>query len=140
MGSGPAGSESAAPTSTPGAVGRGAVRIVARRRQGQLEQQRVTHELLEVDLVALDRVGVAVERVRLEQLAHADVEVGGELPEAGAALALPAGVQLTPGDDAVGHPLEHEIEAHRLDDAGDGRAEVGDAPPRGGPDGARRDG
>ena len=64
--------------------------------------------------------------MRFEQLADADVEVGGELPEAVAALALPAGVQLAPGDDAVGHPLEHEIEPHRLDDAGDGRAEVGD--------------
>ena len=90
--------------------------------------------------MALDRVGVAVERMRLEQLAHADVEVGGELPEAGAALALPAGVQLTPGDDAVGHPLEHEIEPHRLDDAGDGRAEVGDGRLEVDADGARRDG
>ena len=76
--------------------------------------------------MALEGVGVAVDGVRLEQLGHADGEIGGELAAGTAALAFPAGVQLAPGHDAVGHPLEHEVEAHRLDDAGDGGTEVGE--------------
>ena len=76
--------------------------------------------------MALDRVGVAVDRVGLVELGDADGEVGGELAEAGAALALPAGVELAPGHDAVGDTLEHEVETDRLDDARHRRAEVGE--------------
>ena len=115
--------------------------VGARRRQGELEHQCVADQLLEVDLVALDRVGLVVlERVALEQLGHADDEVGGELAQAGAALAFPAGVELAPGHDAVGHAFQHEVEADGLDDAGDRGAERRRPPPPGAGDGARQGG
>ena len=64
---------------------------------GQLEQHGVAHQLLEVDLVALDRVGLALDRVGLEELV--DVEVSGslEVPEAAAALRRASGRRRRPG-------------------------------------------
>src|SRR5215207_5640426 len=101
-----------------------AVGTVARRREGQLQHERVAHELLEVELVALDGVGVTVDGVGFVELGDTDGEVGGELAEARAALSVPTSVQLTPRHDPVRNALQHEVEADRLDDARDRRAEV----------------
>ncbi len=109
-----------------GQLHRDAVVALAHRRERELEHQRVAHELLEIELVALDRIGVVVDGVRLVELGDTHGEVGGDLAQAGAALAFPAGVQLAPGDDAVGNSLEHEVEAHRLHDPRHRCAEVGE--------------
>src|SRR3954471_6547499 len=77
-----------------GRLGRRAVGARTRRRERQLQHQRVAHKLLEIDLVTLDRIGVLVEWVRFVELGDPDGEVGGDLTEAGAALAVPTGVEL----------------------------------------------
>ena len=39
-------------------------------------------------------------------------------------LGVPAGLQLTANDDAVGDPLQHDVEMHRRLDAGDRRPQA----------------
>src|SRR5213076_181798 len=58
----------------------------ARRRERELEEHRVAYELLEVDLVTEQRVRVTVDPMRLEELAHRDAEVVGDVAETHAAL------------------------------------------------------
>jgi hypothetical protein len=53
-------------------------RLDAAGRERQLEQDGVAHQLLEIDLVTLDGVGLALDRCRLEQLVG--VQVGTTMP------------------------------------------------------------
>ncbi len=100
----------------------------ARGGKGEFEQDRISDELLEVDLVTEQGVGLAVDGVRHEELpSDRDVEVGRDLAQADAAGTGPMGTDHAPGDDTVGHSFEHEIELHGLLDARGSPTEVLDS-------------
>ena len=95
-------------------------------RERELEEHRVADELFEVDHVAIERVGLAVDRVVLVEFADRDDEVAGEIAETDAAVPRPVRADLPPSDDALGHALEHEVEGDGAVDTRGGPAEVHD--------------
>src|SRR5207342_980531 len=84
----------AAARAQPGAVGS------AQRRGRQLQEQRVAHEGFEVDHVDVEQIGLARERVRLEQLVDMDRDLARDRGQAAAAGRVPAGAYLAAYDDA----------------------------------------
>ena len=84
-----------------------------------------TRGKLEVDEVPVERVGLAFDRRRLVQLGDGG-RVAAQRLQAGAALGVPVGVDRAPGHDAVGHPLQDEIEGDGLVDPRGGTPEVRD--------------
>ena len=80
------------------------------RRRRQLEQDGVADDLVEIDGVVIEEVGLAVDRVGLEQLVDADRERALDGLEAAAALGRPDDVDLAPHDDALGDALERRLD------------------------------
>src|SRR5262249_53311901 len=70
----------------------GQARRGAVRGEWQLEHHGVACELLEIDLVTLDRIGLPLHRFGLEELVDVELDRLVELREAVAALALPPGL------------------------------------------------
>ena len=72
----------------------------------------------------VDRVGLALDRVGLEQLVDVELDAALEVAR-GSTLHSPRQSRRdrAPDDDPVGDPLEHEVELDRLVDRGRGAAE-----------------
>jgi hypothetical protein len=90
----------------PGAV------VTAVGSRGQLEQDGVAHDLVEVDGVAIEEVGLAVDGAGLEQLIDADGQRALDRAQAATALRGPLDVDLTSNHDALGNALEHGIDVN----------------------------
>src|SRR4051812_26346528 len=80
------------------------------RSEGELETHRVAEQLIEIDLVALDRVGLTLQRLRLEELTDVELQGTGDRSQAGTALALPPALDRAPDDDAVRDPFQTDVE------------------------------
>ncbi len=88
------------------------------RRERELEEQRVADELVEVELVALERIGLALDRRGLEELVDVHREVLADVDQAHAALGAPVSGDGAADHDALGHPLERHLHVHRRLDHG----------------------
>ena len=93
---------------------RAAARRVAQRGERQGEQDGVADQRLEVDLVAVEQVGLALGRVALEHLADLGDGLAPNLAQAAAALPDPRRPHRAGGDDRAPGRLEHELGPHRL--------------------------
>src|SRR5262249_38773497 len=90
-----------------GAVG------ATQRDQRQVEEQRVPDHRLQVDDVLVEPVGLAFEGLGPEELVDVDGDLAGDGLQAAAAGRRPGGRDLAADDDALGDPLEHEVEVYR---------------------------
>ena len=81
-------------------------------------------ELVEIELVAVEQVGLTGDRVGLEELIDVELEGPGEPREAAGALAPPGGRDRAPHDNALRDALEIQDDRHRVGDLGGGTGEV----------------
>jgi hypothetical protein len=98
----------------------GTARGLTAGSERQLQQDRVPHELLEVELVAIEWIRLPVQGLGLEQLVDPDVHRLFQGAQATAALGGRAGPHPAPHHDALVDTLEHHVDAHGRGDPGRG--------------------